>query len=292
MLVATQVVPSPWQATCVRSLRSGNIVTAKKRLERSVDSIQKLGTMMELRVNPDYHTLCVEELELTADYQIKVQEEREAVRGERERLREQAKVERELRAERERLDKERAHYANALEALRLAGKDDEADAIAAQLADIDDAIAKNDYRAANIRAGYVYVISNVGAFGHGVVKIGMTRRLEPRERVQELSSAAVPFPYDVYALFFSDDAVTLETELHRSLAERRVNRANDRKEFYFVTPAEVRDILAVKVGGLLEFTEAPEAVQYYQSRGGWPDELASQELRNPALRPHDRAVSV
>ena len=256
--------------SCVRSLRVGNIHTAVKRLERAVDSIQKLGTMMELRVNPDYHSLRVEELQLTADYQMKVQEEREAAREERERLREQARVEREPREERDRLDKERSHYANAFEALRLAGRLDEAEELARRLAEIDAAIEQNDYRTANIRAGYVYVISNVGAFGPDVVKIGMTRRLEPRERVQELSSASAPFPYDVHALFFSDDAVTLEAELHRAFAGRRVNRANDRKEFYFVSPAEVRDLLVEKMGGLLEFTEAAEALQYNQSVAGWP----------------------
>ena len=257
---------------CVRSLRSGNIVTAKKRLERAVEAIQRLGGMMELRINPDFHALRLEELELTADYQMKVQEEREAAREERERLREQARAEKELREERERLDKERSHYVNALEAMRLAGNSASADDLSRRLAQIDEAIAQNDYRIANIRAGYVYVISNIGAFGPGVVKVGLTRRLEPRERVQELSSASVPFPYDTHAIFFSDDAVSLETELHHALAHRRVNLANDRKEFFFATPAEVRELLQDRVGGgLLEFSENPEALQYYQSVSGWPE---------------------
>ena len=122
----------------------------------------------------------------------------------------------------------------------------------------------------NIRAGYVYVISNVGAFGPNVVKIGMTRRLEPRDRIRELGDASVPFRYDVHALFFSDDAIALEGELHKAFADRRVNFVNERREFFFATPAEVRDLLAKKVGGLLEFTEAPEASEYFQSRGRWP----------------------
>src|SRR5690606_9077893 len=117
--------------------------------------------------------------------------------------REEKKAEAELAAERERLDKERAHILNALEALRSSGA--EADAafdLTARLAEIDGAIEQNDYRAANIRAGYVYVISNRGAFGQHVVKIGMTRRLEPMDRVRELGDASVPFPFDIHALFF------------------------------------------------------------------------------------------
>ena len=128
---------------------------------------------------------------------------------------------------------------------------------------------QNDYRIANIRAGYVYVISNIGAFGPGVVKVGLTRRLEPRDRVRELGDASVPFPYDVHALFFSQDAVTLENELHHALEDRRVNYVNSRREFFFAAPVYVRELLQEKVGGLLEFTEEPEALEYFQSRGQW-----------------------
>lgn len=255
---------------CVRSLRAGNISTARKRLEAAVAAIEKLGVIMDMRINPDYHSLRIQELELTADYQMKVQEERERAREERERLREQRRAEQELAAEKERLEKEKAHYLSAMETLRAKGDDAAADELAQRLDQINSAIEQNDYRIANIRAGYVYVISNVGAFGPNVVKIGMTRRLEPRDRVRELGDASVPFPYDVHALFFSDDAITLEAELHRAFADQRVNFVNARREFFFAQPAQVRDLLVEKVGGLLEFTEQPEAVEYLQSRGRWP----------------------
>ena len=150
---------------CVRSLRSGNVRTAKARLERAMAAIEKLGAIMEMRVNPDYHQVRVEELELTADFQMKVQEERERAREERAELREQQKVEQELAAERERLDKERAHYVGVLEQLRAKGDEAAAAELEGRLNDIDAAIEANDYRAANIRAGYIYVISNVGALG-------------------------------------------------------------------------------------------------------------------------------
>ncbi|SHN46968.1 DUF4041 domain-containing protein [Cryptosporangium aurantiacum] len=255
---------------CVRSLRSGNVTTAVRRLTTAVDAIEKLGVIMEMRINPEYHALRIEELELTADHQMKVQEERERAREEREALREQKRVEQELAAERERLEKERQHYRSALAALQAKGDTEAAANLAERLTQIDAAIEQNDYRAANIRAGYVYVISNVGAFGPSVVKIGMTRRVEPYDRVRELGDASVPFPFDVHILFFSDDAVSLENELHKAFAHRRLNLVNERREFFFASPAEVQEVFAEKVGGLLEFREQPEADQYFQSRGQWP----------------------
>ncbi|WP_215910204.1 DUF4041 domain-containing protein [Streptacidiphilus fuscans] len=255
---------------CVRSLRSGNVRTAQKRLESAVTAVEKLGAIMEMRISPEYHALRVAELELTADYQMKVQEERERARQERQLLREQRQAEQELAAEKERLEKERSHYVSVLESLRAKGDDTAVADLSRRLVDIEEAIAANDYRIANIRAGYVYVISNIGAFGPNIVKIGMTRRLEPMDRVRELGDASVPFRYDVHALFFSEDAVTLESELHRSFADRRVNFVNERREFFFATPSEVRAHLADRVGGLLEFTEEPAAPEYFQSRSRWP----------------------
>ncbi len=195
----------------------------------------------------------------------------ELAREERERLREERKVTQELAAERERLDKERAHYQNAIDSLRSSGDEAAIAELLEKVQGVDEAIAQNDIRAANIRAGYVYVISNEGAFGKNVVKIGLTRRLEPLDRVRELGGASVPFPFDVHALFFSDDAVSLETELHHYFADRRVNHVNERREFFFAAPHEVRLVLAEKVGNLLEFTEEPEATQFRQSKKFWPE---------------------
>lgn len=252
----------------VRSLRAGNVETAKRRLDKSRDAIARLGSMMEMRIAPEYHHLRLQEVELTADWLMKKQEERELERDERARLREEKRVQQELDAERERLDKERALIEQTIMRLRANGEVD-AD-LEARLGLIDAAIEQNDFRAANIRAGYVYVISNRGAFGPDVVKIGLTRRLEPSDRVNELGGASVPFRFDVHTIYFSEDAVTLETELHRHFAARALNQANPRKEFFFATPAEVRAVLLQKVGALLEFREEAEATEYLQSVGAWP----------------------
>jgi hypothetical protein len=261
----------------IRSLRLGNVVTAKKRLDASRESIAKLGSMMEMRISDEFHALRVEEIELTSDWLMMKQQEKEDAREERERLREERKVQQELIAERQRLDKERAHLANALAAIKESGEADPA--LEESLAAIDAAIEANDYRTANIRAGYVYVISNRGAFGPGVVKIGLTRRLEPLDRVAELGDASVPFRFDVHALYFSEDAVTLENELHAAFAACTVNRANPRKEFFFATPAEVRDVLVDKVGNLIEFTEKAEATEYLQSVAAWPAQVKGPGAR-------------
>jgi hypothetical protein len=249
---------------CVRHVKAGNLTAAEKRLTNAATAIARYASMMEMRINPAYHELRLRELALTADYQMKVQEEKEAEREERARLREAARAERELRAERERLEKERAHYATALAALSQHRETERQD-LAAKIAEIDGRIAENDYRAANIRAGYVYVISNIGSFGSGIVKIGMTRRLEPMDRIRELGDASVPFRFDVHALFFSDDAVGVEAELHRRFAHARVNRINLRREYFYTTPASVKSALADVAGNLLQFIEHPEAEQYRSS---------------------------
>jgi hypothetical protein len=157
-----------------------------------------------------------------------------------------------MERERARLEKERQHYANALAALEATGDEEAAERVRDQLAEVDRAIEDVDYRAANIRAGYVYVISNLGSFGERIVKVGMTRRLDPLDRVRELGDASVPFRYDVHALFFSDDAVGIETQLHQRLSDRRVNRVNQRREFFYATPQEVKAHLVELTGELLQ----------------------------------------
>ncbi len=260
---------------CVLTVKAGNGNVARNRLERARDQIVKLGALIDLQITSHYHRLRIKELELTLQYQNAKKAEKEAEREKRARLREQALAEKELRAERERLEKERQHYLNVLKAVEEAGDSTEAEKLRQQLAKIEEGINDVVKREANSRAGYVYVISNIGSFGERMVKIGMTRRLDPMDRVRELGDASVPFKFDVHALFFSDDAVSVETELHHRFADKRVNRINTRREFFYATPAEVREALKDIAGNLLEFTEEPEAEQY---------RLSLEEARASALR--------
>ena len=116
-------------------------------------------------------------------------------------------------------------------------------------------------RAQMTRSGHVYVISNVGSFGEHVYKIGMTRRLDPMERVRELGDASVPFQFDVHAVIYSEDAPALENALHRSFNNRRINRVNERKEFFRVGIDEIAGAVR-KHHGEIEITRAAEAVEY------------------------------
>lgn len=254
----------------VQTMRPYKLDSAVDRLNKSKETISKLGKTMSVNVSPAYHQLRIAELELTADFLAKVEEEKEAEREEKQRLRDEAAARREFEAEKARLLKEQAHYQRALEKM-LANGDAEAVADAqAKLAEIGDAIEGVERREANHRAGYVYVISNVGSFGEKVVKIGMTRRLDPMDRVRELGDASVPFRYDVHAIVFSDDAVTLEQRLHHDLAPSRVNLVNLRREFFYATPSQVRELLERHEGSLLSFNELPEAEEWHVSQNSRP----------------------
>ncbi len=249
----------------VRGMRPYKLNSGKDRLTKAKGTIERLGKSMDIVIDPDYHKLRITEMELTADYIDKLAGEKEREKEERTRLREEQRAQRDFQQQREKLERERTHYLNALAALEANGDAEAAERLRAELGEIDKAIKDVDYRAANIRAGYVYVISNLGAFGERMIKVGMTRRLEPIERVKELSDASVPFNFDVHAIHFSNDAVGVEAEMHRRLADRRVNRVNLRREFFYATAAEVRDLLADVAGDLLEYTDSAEAFEYHQS---------------------------
>lgn len=124
---------------------------------------------------------------------------------------------------------------------------------------------RNKSMAQQTRSGYVYIISNIGSFGDGVVKIGMTRRLEPMDRVKELGDASVPFSFDVHAMIYSKDAPALENELHKQFADNRVNLVNFRKEFFSVDVNLVCDYLKDSGYDTNDITLVPTANDYYES---------------------------
>ena len=253
---------------CVKTVKAGNLATAEKRLSKVVEQVARQGTMIALEIDRTYHSLRLKELGLASKHLQRLADEKDAEREQRARLREEKRVEQELKREQEKLEKERAHILNAIAALEANG---DLEGVARQriaLEDTEKAIADVDYRAANIRAGYVYVISNIGAFGRTMVKIGMTRRLEPMDRIKELSDASVPFHFDVHALFFSADAVAVETMLHQTFAEVRVNKVNLRREFFNTTPDAVLEVLQAHEVELVEYTLEPSAEEFHIS---WPD---------------------
>ncbi|MEC5201095.1 hypothetical protein RCH21_003351 [Arthrobacter sp. PL16] len=250
---------------CVKTVKAGNLDTARARLEKSREQIAKRGTMIGLQITSAFHRLREQEVELAARHleALAIQKQLEAeARAE---ARETAKAQREWEALKAKQKKEVDHYANVLAQLQAAGDLEGVQRVQEQLEEAEAKLADAEDNALNTRAGYVYVISNLGAFGDGVVKIGMTRRLNPMERVRELGDASVPFLFDVHALFFSKDAVGIETMLHQHFADRRVNLVNLRREYFYATPSAVRDALIEHQVELVEYQEAAPAEEFSTS---------------------------
>lgn len=254
----------------VSKVKYTNFDASLDRIYKSAETISKLGTIMNISINKPYLDAKVKELRLAFEYQTKKQEEKEEQKAARAEQREQAKIQKELDDQRKKIEKEQTHYQTAFEKLQaqLELRPDDADLLAKKaqledhLSDIDKALTDIDYRQANMKAGYVYVISNIGAFGENVYKIGMTRRLDPQDRVDELGDASVPFNFDVHAMIFSDDAPALEAALHRAFEDRKLNMVNQRREFFNVTLDEIKEVIKKNFDKTVEFVDVPDAEQY------------------------------
>lgn len=252
---------------CIKTVKAGRLTTAKKRLQKSAESVARLGKSMDIQIQPYYLQLREDELELTHRHLEAVKAQKEEERAERERQRDEAQAKREFEAAKAKQLKEVTHFESALRQLREAGDLEGAAQVELQLAQAQADLDDIESRMAQTRAGHVYVISNIGAFGQGMVKIGMTRRLKPEDRVRELGDASVPFLFDQHAMIFSPDAVGLESKLHQYFADRRVNLVNMRREYFYATPQDVKNAL-VEIGDahVLEFKEEWEAPEFNQSQ--------------------------
>ena len=260
----------------ISKVKYNNFDTCLKRIQKASETISKLGVVMNISIHPKYYELKVQELRLALEYQQMKQREKEEQQELRARMREEARIQREIEAERKKAEKEKQHYINALKEAQkqLIECEDEAqktaleeklDKMQKQVAKIDSNLADIDYREANQRVGYVYVISNIGSFGENVYKIGMTRRLNPQERVDELGNASVPFNFDVHAMIFSKDAPALETALHHAFDDRKVNMVNKRREFFNVTLDDIEKVVKENFDGSVEFIKTAAAEQYRET---------------------------
>lgn len=256
-------------------VKFNNVESAVKRIQSSFSAISKLGSICGVAITGTYRDLKLKELYLAYEFQQVKQQEKEELKQLRAEERERAKLEKEIEEARKKIEKERKHYANALEKLNaqmasstaeeLQALNEKKAELEAQLGDLAKAQEQVDYRAANQKAGYVYVISNIGAFGEGVYKIGMTRRLEPMDRIDELGDASVPFDFDVHALIFSEDAPALEAALHRAFDDRKLNMVNTRREFFRVSLDEIKSVIKNNFDKTVEFIDVAPAEQYRQS---------------------------
>lgn len=251
-----------------------NVSRMEERIRKAYEKINSLGSVHNITITTAYLDLCLAELRLTHEYEQKKQEEKEEQKAIREQMREEERAQKEFeRAQRDAaIEKERAEKALAAARSELQkASGGHLDAIQQKIQDLEqkvaDAQAKQD-RAVSMaqvtKMGHVYVISNPGSFGEDIFKIGMTRRLEPDERIQELSGASVPFPFDIHAMIFSEDAPGLETAFHRKFGERRLNLVNLRKEYFRVGLEEIESFSKTQ-GVSIEFTKLAEARQFRES---------------------------
>lgn len=249
-----------WIAT---SLTPNNFVACKQRLVDAILRCRDVGYEIPVDNEKQY----VEDLKTNFEKIVRAAFEREEQARIKAQIREEQQLEREVERELKQLERERAAITAALEKALAEAKDqhsDEVDRLKARLAEAEAKSQRAMSQAQMTKSGHVYVISNIGSFGRDVFKVGMTRRLEPADRVRELSSASVPFPFDVHMMISCDDAPKLENALHRALHKSRLNRVNPRKEFFKSDIEEVRRIVEANHGEVQYVADA-EALEFNQS---------------------------
>lgn len=268
-----------------------NYPTRINQIESNFTKLIKLSEYKVL-IPDEYKELKLKEIESSYGYYKKIEEEKEILREQREQERENARAQKELEEKQAKIDKE-------IEALSIAkdkiedkikhAKDEEIEKLKAELehlrneiADFENEKSDIDYRIKNTGAGYVYIISNIGSFGNQIYKIGVTRRLDPYQRIAELSSASVPFKFDVHAMIFSFQAYQLETELHRYFDKYRVNKVNSRKEFFNIELDEIKKVLDLHKELTFDYDPDFKAEEFRESvkiDGGDPDDIDGFALK-------------
>lgn len=259
----------------ISKVKYNNVYKIEERLEKLQGTLNKLAEKNHFEITDSYLDLKIKELKLVFEYQEKLQEEKEEQREIRELMREEEKVRREIAREEAKAQKEEKDALIALEKAREELKNahgDELDKLSIKLAELEAKLEEAKLKmertksmAEQTRAGHVYIISNIGSFGENVYKIGMTRRLEPLDRVKELGDASVPFKFDVHAMIYSEDAPTLEKSLHNKFTNHRVNKVNLRKEFFNVSLNEIEQE-ARKNNSDFYLTKIAEAQEYRETQ--------------------------
>lgn len=252
-----------------------NVDASRNKVMRSFDAVNKIFVTDGVALSQKLLENKLEQLAAKYQYEYQKEQERLQQKAIREQMIEEEKARREIEREKEKLSKEETQFKNEIEKLMKymqKSQDIEKQLYISQIEELQKKLAavqkdKEDvlHREQNTRAGFVYIISNIGSFGEDIYKIGMTRRLEPMERISELSSASVPFEFDVHAMIFSDDAPALESILHNTFADKRVNLVNSRKEFFHVSLDEIESVVKKNYNATVTFTKIAEAAQYRES---------------------------
>jgi hypothetical protein len=292
----TKLVLRAFNGECdaaVAKVAWNNIERMEERIQKAHAAINKLGTVLQVSLSDEFLRLKLDELRLTHEYEEKKHAEQEEQRRIREEMREEEKARQEIEQARKEAEREETTFEKALEqaraeAVRATGAQVQelSDRIRALQAQLEEARRQKE-RAISLaqltKAGYVYVISNIGSFGQDVYKVGMTRRWEPMERIRELSGASVPFAFDVHAMIYSENAPDLEYALHQWMDERRMNLVNPRKEFFQVTLAEIEDF-ARRRGLTVEFAKLAEAKEYRETIAARSQRMAQPQAEAESER--------
>lgn len=258
------------------NITANNIDVERKRIEKSFETLNKLYEDNGISLTTDLLKLKLEQITIIYTYELKKQQEKEIQKAIKEQMTEEAKVEKELQERKKKVEKDlQQHLGEINRIMKYMQKtqiDAEKQLYIDKIKELEEKIKSLEVeketvleREANSKAGFVYIISNIGSFGENIYKIGMTRRLEPMDRIKELSSASVPFEFDVHAMIFSSNAPELETTLHKYFADYAVNKVNPRKEFYNVDIDEIEKVVKENYNDTVQFTKIPIATEYRQS---------------------------
>ena len=268
----------------IAKVKWNNVNQMKERIHKSYEAINKLGENSAVKIEKEYLDLKIEELILEYEYQAKKQQEKEELRAIQEELREEEKARREYEQAQKEAEKEELNYQKALEKARKEVEEttgEKHDKLLEKISKLELELKEAQERkeralsmAQQTKRGHIYIISNIGSFGEHVYKIGMTRRLEPIDRVKELGDASVPFQFDIHAMIYSEEAPTLENQLHKEFADKKVNMLNYRKEFFKVTLEEIETKLK-ELDIEAEFIKIPEAMEYRETKA------ILEKLNNP-----------
>lgn len=253
-----------------------NIDSSRNKITRSFNSLNKLFETDGIELNQKWLEIKLDQLNLLYMYEMKKNQEKEIQKAIKEQMVEEEKVRREIEKQKRKLEKDQKQFNNEItrmmKYLQKSNNDAEKELYLDKIRELEERIKDLEAekeavleREANAKAGYVYVISNIGSFGENIYKIGMTRRLEPMDRVKELSSASVPFEFDVHAMIFSDNAPELENILHQTFRDKSVNKVNYRKEFFNVTLDEIEEVVKKNYDKTVDFIKVPTAAEYRQT---------------------------
>jgi hypothetical protein len=252
-----------------------NIGSVEARISKAFEAINNLGSTQNISITRNYFDLKLEELRIEFELQEKIHQEKDEQKKIREHMREEQKVQQEIEKAMQDAEHEEAIHQKALEKAKaeiskstgaeLDALNEKIKTLEASLQKAQEQKARAISRAQETKSGHVYIVSNIGSFGENVYKFGMTRRLDPQDRIDELGNASVPFDFDVHGLIYTDNAPELENKLHKHINHKRINLVHMRREFFNITIDEIEEI--VKELNLdLQLTKLAEAKEYRMSQ--------------------------